>query len=185
MCFGKVHQHSGVSYRLHLQGPRASQARKQQGVGSKQSEPRQVLVMLRVTVSQSVLASNPKWGSWPDLCAGLWHLLSLSSWSFPSEERMGLSLPYTVCTVYVTILYRNLQKYMCIWNVHYATSRKVAGSITDEVTKFFSLPNHSSCTTVLGSTQPLTEMSTRNLLGGWVKGCRRVRLTTSSPSVKI
>jgi hypothetical protein len=33
----------------------------------------------------------------------------------------------------------------------------------------------------LGSTQPLTEMSTRNLLG--VKGGRRVRLTTSPPFV--
>jgi hypothetical protein len=34
---------------------------------------------------------------------------------------------------------------------------------------------------VLGSTQPLTEMSTRNLPGG--KGVWSVRLTTSSPSV--
>jgi hypothetical protein len=33
----------------------------------------------------------------------------------------------------------------------------------------------------LGSTQPLTEMSTRNLPG--VKGGRRVRLATSPPSV--
>jgi hypothetical protein len=33
----------------------------------------------------------------------------------------------------------------------------------------------------LGSTQPLTEMSTRNLPG--VKGGRRVILTTSAPSV--
>jgi hypothetical protein len=30
----------------------------------------------------------------------------------------------------------------------------------------FSLPNPSSCTMALGSTQPLTEMSTRNLPGG-------------------
>jgi hypothetical protein len=34
----------------------------------------------------------------------------------------------------------------------------------------------------LGLTQPLTEMSTKNLPGG-VKGGRRVRLTTSTPSV--
>jgi hypothetical protein len=33
----------------------------------------------------------------------------------------------------------------------------------------------------LGSTQPLTEMSTRNLVG--VKGGQRVRLTTSPPYV--
>jgi hypothetical protein len=33
----------------------------------------------------------------------------------------------------------------------------------------------------LGSTQPLTEMSTRNLPG--IKGDRRVRLTASPPSV--
>jgi hypothetical protein len=31
---------------------------------------------------------------------------------------------------------------------------------------FFNLPNPSSRTMALGSTQPLTEMSTRNLLGG-------------------
>jgi hypothetical protein len=46
------------------------------------------------------------------------------------------------------------------------TSRKVAGSIPDEVTEFLNLPNPSSRTTALGSTQPLTEMSTRNLPGG-------------------
>jgi hypothetical protein len=42
---------------------------------------------------------------------------------------------------------------------------------------FFNLPNPFSCTMALGSTQPLTEMSTRNLPGG-VKGSQRVRLTT-------
>jgi hypothetical protein len=49
---------------------------------------------------------------------------------------------------------------------HYATSRKVAGSILDEVIGFFNSPNPSSRTMALGSTQPLTEMSTRNLPGG-------------------
>jgi hypothetical protein len=49
---------------------------------------------------------------------------------------------------------------------HYATSWKVAYSIPDEVTGFFNLPNPSSRTVALGSTHPLTEMSTRNLPGG-------------------
>jgi hypothetical protein len=48
----------------------------------------------------------------------------------------------------------------------HATSRKVAGSIPDEVIAFFNWPNPSSRTMALGSTQPLTEMSTRNLPAG-------------------
>jgi hypothetical protein len=61
------------------------------------------------------------------------------------------------------------------------TSRKVAGSDPDEVIGFFNWPNPSRCTMAPGSTQPLTELSTRNLSG--VKGGRCVRLTTSPPSV--
>jgi hypothetical protein len=64
---------------------------------------------------------------------------------------------------------------------HYATSWKVAGSIPDEVITFFNQPNPSSHTIALGSTQPLTEMSTRNLLGVW--GGQSIRLT-SAPSVR-
>jgi hypothetical protein len=49
---------------------------------------------------------------------------------------------------------------------------------------FFNLPNTSSRTMALGLTQPLTEMSTRNLPGGrGVKGGWRIRLTTLLPSV--
>jgi hypothetical protein len=44
--------------------------------------------------------------------------------------------------------------------------RKVAGSNPDEVIGFFNLPNSSSRIIALGSTQPLTEKSTRNLHGG-------------------
>jgi hypothetical protein len=40
------------------------------------------------------------------------------------------------------------------------------GSISDYIIGFFSRPNASSRTMALGSTQPLTEMSTRNLPGG-------------------
>jgi hypothetical protein len=48
---------------------------------------------------------------------------------------------------------------------HYATSRNIAGSIPDEFIGFFNWPNPSSRTMALGSTQHLTEMSTRNLPG--------------------
>jgi hypothetical protein len=56
-----------------------------------------------------------------------------------------------------------------IWLRNYARSRKVASSIPDELIGFFNLPNPSSRTMSLGSTQPLTEMSTRKLSGskGW------------------
>jgi hypothetical protein len=46
---------------------------------------------------------------------------------------------------------------------------------------FFDWPNPSSHTMAVGSTRPLTEMSTRNLPGA--KGSRRVRLTTLPPSM--
>jgi hypothetical protein len=44
--------------------------------------------------------------------------------------------------------------------------------IPDEV-DFFNLPNPSSRTMALGSTQPLTEMSTRNLPGGKKRPARK------------
>jgi hypothetical protein len=45
-------------------------------------------------------------------------------------------------------------------------SRKFAGPIPDGVTGFFNCPNPSSRTMSLVSTQPLTEISTRNIPGG-------------------
>ena len=45
---------------------------------------------------------------------------------------------------------------------HCATSRKVAGSIPDGVTGIFQWLNPSGRIVALGSTQPLTEISTRN-----------------------
>jgi hypothetical protein len=56
--------------------------------------------------------------------------------------------------------------YVCDSLGHAATSQKVTGSIPDEVIGFFSSLNPSSRTMALGSTQPLTEMSTKNLPGG-------------------
>jgi hypothetical protein len=45
--------------------------------------------------------------------------------------------------------------------------------IPDEVDFFFNLPNSSRRTTALGSTQPLTEMSTWNRPGGKKRPARR------------
>jgi hypothetical protein len=46
-----------------------------------------------------------------------------------------------------------------LFTLWYATRRKVAGSIPDEVIGFFNWPNSSSRTIAMGSTQPLTKMS--------------------------
>jgi hypothetical protein len=62
---------------------------------------------------------------------------------------------------------------------HYATSRKVAGSSPDEVNFFFNLPNPSSRTMALGSTQPLTEIGTRNLAGGKGRPTRKADSLTA------
>jgi hypothetical protein len=58
----------------------------------------------------------------------------------------------------------------------YATSRKIARSSPDEV-DFFNLPNSYSSTMALGSTQPLTEMSTRKIPGGKRRPAPKADLT--------
>jgi hypothetical protein len=61
---------------------------------------------------------------------------------------------------------------------HYAACRKVGGLIPNEGIGFFNCPNPSSHTKALGSTQPLSQMSSRNLLGGKVRPERVEDLTT-------
>ena len=52
------------------------------------------------------------------------------------------------------------------WLRSCVTSQKVTDSIPDGVIGIFHGHNPSSCTMVLGLTQPLTEMSTRNISCG-------------------
>jgi hypothetical protein len=56
---------------------------------------------------------------------------------------------------------------------------KVAGSIPDEVTGSFNWPNPSYRTMAPGSTQPLTEMSIRNLPGGKGRPARKADKLTA------
>jgi hypothetical protein len=61
---------------------------------------------------------------------------------------------------------------------------KVAGTIPDEITGFFSRPNPSSRNMALGLTQPLKEMSTKNLRGGEERPvCKANNLTTICESI--
>jgi hypothetical protein len=52
------------------------------------------------------------------------------------------------------------------WFRYCATNRKVAGSIPDGIIGIFHWHNPSDRTMALGSTQPLTEMSTRGISWG-------------------
>ena len=52
------------------------------------------------------------------------------------------------------------------WLRHCATSRKVADSMPDGVIGIFHWHNPSGCTMALGLTQPLAEMTTRNISSG-------------------
>jgi hypothetical protein len=52
------------------------------------------------------------------------------------------------------------------WLRYCATNRKVAGSILDALTGFFHCHNLFDRTMAMGSTQPLTEMSTRSISWG-------------------
>jgi hypothetical protein len=56
---------------------------------------------------------------------------------------------------------------------HYAASQKVSGLIPYEVIGIFNSRNPSSHTMTPELTQPLTEMSIRNLLGGKVWPARK------------
>jgi hypothetical protein len=75
---------------------------------------------------------------------------------------MSLSWTYTS---YAEVGRVGYQTTYYIQKRYYATSRKVARSIPDVVNGYFNCPTSSSSTVALGSTQSLTEMNTRNILG--------------------
>ena len=88
------------------------------------------------------------------------------------KYRVGLRYwhPYVPVKKCIELRHANIYLHystLLRWLRHCATSRKVAGSIPDGVTGFFfQWHNPSGRTMALGSTQPLTEMSTRNVSWG-------------------
>jgi len=90
------------------------------------------------------------------------------------RHRVPLGFRRVLSRGSVTIVFPN--KIMCAyliggipwrsWLRHCSTSRKVAGSITDGLIGIFYWHNPSGRTMTLGLTQPLTEVSTRNISWG-------------------
>jgi hypothetical protein len=99
-----------------------------------------------------------------------WHKMYISCWIFSGnasdlysrgaglEPRPEHRLSEVFCGVLKPLWGTRCRS----WLRHCATSRKVAGSIPDRVTGIFQWLNPSGRIVALGSTQPLTEMSTRN-----------------------
>jgi len=87
---------------------------------------------------------------------------------------------YTNCcrTVYCTVSVY-LGRAVTQWLRCCATNRKVAGLITYGVIGIFHWHNPSDRTMALGSTQPVTEMSTRIISWGWRRPVRKADNLTS------
>jgi len=87
------------------------------------------------------------------------HLLRRSSSLFKASCLQISSTCLTIWSILPTLYRRN-------WLTHCATSRKVAVSIPEGVIGINHWHNLSGRTMALGLTQPLTEMSTRNISWG-------------------
>jgi hypothetical protein len=110
-------------------------------------------------------------------CTGILHIICGRSVSVMMKELFCLKIMTCFHQIRSSSMIPSVTFECCT-----ATSRKVTGSNPDEVTGFFNWPNTSSRAMALGSSQPLTAMSTRNLPGE-VKAGWPVRLTTSPLSV--
>jgi hypothetical protein len=96
---------------------------------------------------------------------------------FPSYAKVGLFyildsilavdiFIYVFLFVYVLFMTLSMVHAVAQWLRHCATNGKVAESIPDGVIGIFHGHNRSGRAMALGSTQPLTEMSTRNISWG-------------------
>ena len=100
---------------------------------------------------------------------------------------------HKIGAINVHLKLQNWSTRRCGWLRHWAASRKVAGSIPDGVIGIFYWHNPSGCTMALGSTQPLTEMSTINISWGvkaagaygWQPYYLQVQIVLKSENLKL
>ena len=100
--------------------------------------------------------------------ASCWSLCFFPSNSVQAYKSLGTKFCQKTYYTYtfLPILHNRMDTMDTRWNSwlrHCATSRNVAGSIPDGVIGIFHWHNPSGRTMAVGSTQPLTEMSTRNI----------------------
>jgi hypothetical protein len=79
----------------------------------------------------------------------------------PLRLSIGLNIMVEVRIILVYLLRVGPQ--LCSWLRHCAANRQVAGSMSDGAIGIFRWHSPVGRTMALGSTQPLTEMSTRNI----------------------
>ena len=70
---------------------------------------------------------------------------------------------YSYTVIIIIIISSSSSSGITLWRMHCAKSLKVSVSIPDGVITIFHWRNPSGRTVALGWTQPLTEMSTRNI----------------------
>jgi hypothetical protein len=88
-------------------------------------------------------------------------------WGKPTYMSVGMYWQAFVFKKWLTFVFSwGARCWWHSWLRHCATSRKVVGSIPDGVIGIFQWHNPSCRTVALGMTQPLTEMSTRNISWG-------------------
>jgi hypothetical protein len=123
------------------------------------------------------------WHSIPQ--SPLWEPQIQQNWSLPFEFYIYVfSWPFSserICVWHFThhIYYCGGARGSVVgWGTMLQAERS-RGSIPDQVTRFFISPNFSSSTVVLGSTHPLTEMSTWNLPGGKGLPARKAKKLTT------
>ena len=112
-------------------------------------------------VPSSILGSDPNY----TILKYLVTFLSPPVTWWDNAANLAKPLPSTPLTIpyLLTIWWGHT---VALWLRHYATNRQVASSIPDGVIGIFHWRNPSGRTMALGSTQPLTEMSTRCISWG-------------------
>jgi len=127
-------------------------------------------ILSDITLSSQPRTPDPPYRNWSPLCYSFHRpsFIHLQYAPIHSILCAFVYLPISECLIskFTSLLVIIWGRRWRSWLRHCAPSRKVAGSIPDGVTGIFHWHNPPGRTVALGLTQPLTEMSTRNVSWG-------------------